>query len=762
MTAALLPASIATHCARSWVLAGRVQGVGFRPFVYRLAHDCGICGWVRNRSGQVEIFAQGDGASLERFGQRLLSDAPPLAQPQVLSSEHTPLLPLDEFSILPSTECAPAHVHLAPDYFTCADCLAELHNPGDRRYRYPFINCTQCGPRYTIIRRLPYDRANTTLAGFALCAQCRAEYQNPLDRRFHAEPLACPACGPQLSFKAAADKTIIGAAALAACVAALREGEIIAVKGVGGYHLLCDARSDAAVLRLRATKPRPHKPLAVMFPLHGADGLDAVREAAEVDAIAAQLLRDPMRPIVLVTQRSAANLSGHIAPGLDEIGALLPYSPLHHLLLEDFGAPLVATSANVSGEPVLTANEETQTRLAHVTDAFLHHDRPIQRPADDAVFRIIAGQPRPLRLGRGGTPLELELPFELSRPVLATGGHMKNTIALAWHNRVVISPHIGDLGTPRGLEVFEQVIEDLQTLYGVRAEKILCDAHPDYAGTRWARRWNRRSGLPLTQVWHHHAHASGVAGEFPAIKNWLVFTWDGVGLGEDGTLWGGEALLGGAGHWWRAASLRPFHLPGGERSAREPWRSALALCWESNQAWHNGPAEDTALLLHAWQRRINAPQTSAVGRLFDAAAALLGLVHTASFEGQGPMTLEAVSRAGAPPVNLPLQRNAHGLWRTDWAPLVPLLLDEHVAVAERASIFHASLAHALLQQARMLRDEHGVNDVGLSGGVFQNRILAEHALRLLQDEGFAVHLPRRVPCNDGGLSYGQIIEAAQH
>lgn len=757
MTAALLPASVTSHCARRWVLAGRVQGVGFRPFVYRLAHHCGLCGWVRNRSGQVEIFAQGDSASLERFGRRLLSDAPPLAQPRILSCEHTSAQALEQFSILPSAECAPTHVHLAPDYFICADCLAELHDPNDRRYRYPFINCTQCGPRYTVIRRLPYDRSNTTLAEFALCAPCRAEYQNPLDRRFHAEPLACPACGPQLSFKAAADETVTGAAALASCIAALRDGEIVAVKGVGGYHLMCDARNDAAVLRLRATKPRPHKPLAVMFPLHGADGLDAVREAAQIGAAAAQLLRDPMRPIVLVTQRSSANLSAHIAPGLDEIGALLPYSPLHHLLLEDFGTALVATSANVGGEPVLIANDDAQTRLAHVADAFLHHNRPIQRPADDAVFRVIAGQPRPLRLGRGCAPLELELPFELSRPVLATGGHIKNTVALAWRNRAVISPHIGDLATPRGLEVFEQVIEDLQTLYGVRAEKILCDAHPDYAGTRWA----RRRGLPLTQVWHHHAHASGVAGEFPAIKNWLVFTWDGVGLGEDGTLWGGEALLGGAGRWRRAASLRPFHLPGGERSAREPWRSALALCWESNHAWRNGPARDTALLRHAWQRRINAPQTSAVGRLFDAAAALLGLLENASFEGQGPMMLEAISGAGASPAALPLQRNAQGLWHTDWSPLVPLLLDGHIPVAERASIFHASLAHALLQQARVLRDECGVNDVGLSGGVFQNRILTEHALRLLQDDGFAVHLPQRVPCNDGGLSYGQIIEAAQ-
>ncbi|MFP5344878.1 MAG: carbamoyltransferase HypF, partial [Gammaproteobacteria bacterium] len=467
----------ASRQAKRWLLGGRVQGVGFRPFVYRLAQRYNLSGWVRNLCGRVEIVAEGHSAGLERFAHALLSEAPSLAKAEILSCEHLALTQDSAtFRILPSLTGAADSIHLPPDYFLCADCLAELQDPADRRYRYPFINCTQCGPRYTVIHALPYDRVNTTLAGFALCAACREEYDNPRDRRFHAEPLACPACGPQPSFhapgKTPVDET---PAALATCVAALREGRIVAVKGIGGYHLMCDARSDSAVQRLRASKPRPHKPLAVMFPLEGEDGLDGVRGHALVGTVEARALLDPARLIVLIKNHSQSGLSRYIAPGLDETGALLPYSPLHHILLEDFGAPLVATSANVSGEPVLTDNGEAQARLAHVADAFLHHNRPIARPADDAVVRVIAGKPRVLRLGRGLAPLELPLPFTLPHPLLACGAHIKNTVALAWNNRVVISPHIGDLGSARSLDVFEQVIADLQALYGIRAEILICD-----------------------------------------------------------------------------------------------------------------------------------------------------------------------------------------------------------------------------------------------------------------------------------------------
>lgn len=742
--------------ARQWLLTGRVQGVGFRPFVTRLAEHYLLSGWVQNRTGQVAIFAQGDAQTLADFETELLAAAPPLAQPRIEQRIETEPQPLQGFAILPSSSDAPASIHVPPDYFACDDCLRELRDSRDRRYRYPFINCTQCGPRYTLITRLPYDRPNTTLADFVLCEDCRAEYENPLDRRFHAEPVACPNCGPSLQYHAP-DSTLIGqsTAALAAAVAALRGGCIIAVKGVGGYHLMCDAGNSSAVERLRECKPRPHKPLAVMFPWRGVDGLDVVRAMLDPTEAQAELLRDPIRPIVLVRQHTRQLLSRHIAPGLNEVGAFLPYSPLHHLLLDDFAAPLVATSANISGEPVLTANAEVEQRLSHVAEAFLHHNRPIARPADDPVYRVIAGRARPLRLGRGNAPLELVLPYTLEQPLLAVGGHMKNTIALAWENRVVISPHIGDLDAPRSLAVFEQVIADLQALYQVRATRLVCDAHPGYASSRWA----QRSGLPVREVLHHHAHASALAGEYADVKQWLVFTWDGVGYGMDGTLWGGEALLGAPGRWQRAASFRPFRLPGGEQAGRAPWRSAAALCWECGIPWRND-IPGIALAQQAWNKQFNAPVTSAAGRLFDAAAALVGLIDTASFEGQGPMLLEAACAENATAVSLPLSCDEQGVWRSDWSPLLPYLLDAQRSVSERAMGFHASLAKALLDQACKLREAHGAFTIGLAGGVFQNRILTKLAITLLHEHGFDVRFGERIPCNDAGISFGQVIEVA--
>ncbi len=739
-----------------WVLGGRVQGVGFRPFVYRLAHRLGLSGWVLNRCGEVEILAQGSASALEAFGQALVGQAPPLAIPRLLSSEAWPVQTLTDFTVLPSNGSSPPRVQVPPDYFTCPDCLAELEDPGDRRYRYPFINCTQCGPRYTLIRRLPYDRSNTSMAGFPLCPACEREYRSALDRRFHAEPIACPACGPVLSYAVHSAPVVATAeAALQATLAALQAGRIVAVKGVGGYHLMCDARSSAAVRTLRDRKKRPHKPLAMMYPWRGSDGLNAVRQDLALTPVQAKLLASPMRPIVLVSRPDGAGLSGEIAPGLGEVGVMLPYTPLHHLLMEGHGGPLVATSANLSGEPVLTDNAEVGRCLGTVADAFLHHDRPIQRPADDPVFREIAGRMRPLRLGRGCAPAELDLDRRLPAPVLALGGQMKSTVALAWERRAVISPHIGDLDAPRSLQVFRQVLEDLQQLYGVRAEQVVCDAHPGYSSSRWA----RGCGLPVHRVWHHHAHASALAGEHPEIARWLVLTWDGVGLGEDGTLWGGETLLGAPGHWRRVATLRPFALPGGERAGREPWRSAAALCWETQTHW-SGLPRDATLLHQAWQRGLNCHRTSAAGRLFDAAAALLGLLQQASFEGQGPAMLEARANASAAPRELPLAIDERGLWVSDWAPLVPLLLDAGSSVAERAAAFHASLAAAIVAQVWSLRRTFAFDAVGLCGGVLQNRLLSELASTGLRSAGFEVRLTETLPCNDAGLSFGQVIEHA--
>ncbi len=821
MRRARLPLSVREtmpDVARKWVLGGRVQGVGFRPFVYRTAQRCGVHGWVRNSAGAVEILAQGEPERLDRFGRALLDNAPPLARPEILREDAVEPEAVQDFHIRPSAAARPDHVHVPPDQFACNECLAELADPHNRRYRYPFINCTQCGPRYTLIKRLPYDRTSTSMSGFSLCPDCAREYADPADRRFHAEPIACPRCGPQLEFRDPTHPSncASGADAFAAAIAALRSGRIVAVKGIGGYHLVCDAANSAAVVALRARKRRPDKPLAVMFPLD--PGLTSLCRSTRPSPLHATMLRDPIRPIVLVPKNDDGDLAPEIAPGSDEIGAMLPYSPLHHMLVADFGGPLVATSGNISGEPVLTEIQMVESRLGAIVDAFLHHDRLIVRPADDPVYRVIAGKARPVRLGRGDAPLEIDLPWSLPHPMLALGGHLKNTIALGWANRAVISPHLGDMDTHRGRKLLEQVAADLQSLYGVTAQEVLCDAHPGYATTRIA----ATLGLPTKRIYHHEAHASALAGEFAPAEDWLVFTWDGAGFGRDGTIWGGEAMLGRPGRWHRVATLRSFALIGGERAAREPWRSALALCWEAGREWCTCP-QDTAMLRHAWSRKLNCPRTSSIGRLFDGGAALLGLVTHATYEGQAPSHLEAAcasamacetivheakpsslsplvgeGRGGGSggfgtevpylptptpdpspqgggekkraspishhhairPVALSLCRRADGVLEADWAPLVERLQDESLSVPARAAMFHATLAELLLAQARAIRREYGVAHLGLAGGVFQNRVLCELISSAAEREGFAVHIPEKLPCNDAGLSFGQLIEAS--
>lgn len=754
--------------ARRWTLEGRVQGVGFRPFVSRLADDCGLDGWVRNRDGVVELHAEGTADALERFAGALLEQAPPLARIARCSATPAVCGAKPGFRILDSARglaAAPdsgpdaqrrAARSLPPDQGICDDCLAELRDPQARRYRYPFVNCTQCGPRYTIIRALPYDRPQTTMAGFALCAACEREYADPSNRRFHAQPLACADCGPQLSWHAGGVKLDGNEPALAACIAALRDGEIVAVRGIGGYHLYCDAGNDAAVARLRMRKQRPGKPLALMLPQLAGDPLAWLRRLAGADALQEAALLDAARPIVLLRRRAAAPLAAAVAPGLDEIGVMLPYSPLHHLLLDGFGKPLVATSANRSGEPVLCDALEAEAVLAAIADGFLHHDRPIERPADDTVLRPIAGRLRPLRLGRGTAPLERTLAVPLRRPLLGLGAFGKNTVTLAWGDRALTSPHVGDLRDRRGRERWRRTVADLQTLYGVRAEMLIGDAHPTFPSAEWL------GGSPLRTVLHHHAHASALAGEMGSgDETLLCFTWDGIGYGERGELWGGEALLGAPGRWRRVGSWRPLRLPGGDRAAREPWRIALACCWSAGRPPPALLPTVDPLLHAAFMRGFAAPESSAIGRLFDAAAALLGLVASTCYEAEAPMRLEALAGAyTGEPLSLPLQAGADGVWRSDWAPLLDQLLDARRSRAQRAADFHASLAGALTEQALRVRERHGPVRVGLTGGVFQNARLCADACAMLEAHGFEVLMPCALPTNDAALSFGQIVEAA--
>ena len=735
-------------------LSGKVQGVGFRPHIYRIATELGITGWARNLRGEVEIMASGTEQATALFMRRLIKEAPAVASPRISQRNETDsarLTATARFAILDSIHEEGENIHLPCDLDCCPRCLNELNDPTNRRYRYPFINCAECGPRYTAIIQLPYDRASTSMASFPRCAQCEKEYRNPADRRFHTEAISCSTCGPQLTFVAGNTRLNGTAGALIKTEQLLRAGKSIAIKGIGGYHLLCAASSDAAVARLRRQKGRPDKPLAVMF-----RNIDAVRRELLCDEITTALLCERSRPIVLCEKKGDTTLSTLVAPGLNQIGALLPYSPLHQLILNSADTALVVTSANISGEPVITEGDELEARSGDIADAFLHHDRPIIHSADDSLFQIIDKKPRPLRLGRGHAPLELTLPVTLDRPLLAVGGQMKNSIALAWDNRIVLSPHIGELDSPRSADLFRKTIDSLQRHYAVSAEGVICDAHPDHFSHRWA----ADNSLPVTRVYHHHAHASAIAAEQAFEESSLVFTWDGTGLGSDGTLWGGDALLGRPGMWQRVATMRPFRLPGGERTAREVWRCAASLCWHAGEAWANHP--QAALLLSAWKKGINAPFTSSVGRLFDGAASLLGLIDHTTFEGQAAMLLQASAENSPPPsaAPLPSTANSEGVLVSDWQPLLIPLQNQNKTVAQRAALFHSVLAHTICELAVEIRQQHGPFIVGLNGGVFQNRHLAEEAIALLEEQGFKVILPQQLLCNDGALCYGQIIEAA--
>ena len=738
------------------LIEGRVQGVGFRPFISRLAEDLGLCGWVLNDGGVVKVHVEGQISDLKMFQEALIDQAPPLALPSIGVSQAIPPEGFHHFEILKSRNDHQGDRVMAQDQGVCKPCLLELKDPQDRRYRYPFIHCTQCGPRYTVIHDFPYDRLNTVMADFPLCISCQKEYENPIDRRYHAEAMACPQCGPVLSYRKGTDGPfLLGEEALQAAIDALGAGDILAVKGMGGYHLMLDAHAEQSIERLRLRKNRPQKPLAVlvsealMEEHWPEDGTDARRLAREK-------LLSPERPIVLMPLGDRALFPAGIAPGLQEIGILLCSTPLQALLLDGVGRPLIATSGNISGEPVFIDPKAVDHRLLHVADGFLHHDRDILRPADDGVYRVIEGRPRPLRIGRGGAPLEWRLKRPLMEPLLAVGADLKNTFALCKADRVIVSPHLGDLGSPRGLEVFETRVKDFERLYGIEPRQVVVDQHPGY----FSRQWALDLGLPLISVGHHHAHASAVYGEWGGEGALLVFTFDGLGYGEDGTLWGGETLLGRPGCWERVGCPRSFHLVGGASASREPWRSALALLFETGRDSFRD-LDPKALVKTAWRLRINTHETTSVGRLFDAAAALMGLCMTSRYEGEAPMLLEALAEkmTGIEGLSLPIEEE-RGLYRWDWSPLIDPLMDEGRPLSERAGLFHETLARLIGRLALRIREGHeGITAVALTGGVFQNRFLTESAIGHLKAAGFKVFLPEIFPVNDGGISFGQVIEA---
>jgi hydrogenase maturation protein HypF len=767
---------------------GAVQGVGFRPFVYRLASELRLAGWVINDAQGVFIEVEGPLADLERFDARLRSERPPLALIQ--SVEATWLAPAgyDRFEIRHSRAGGTKTVLVLPDVATCADCRAEVFDPADRRRAYPFTNCTNCGPRFTIITALPYDRPNTTMREFVMCPACRAEYENPADRRFHAQPNACPVCGPHLALWSPSGEVVVGsddAAVIQRAADALRAGLILAVKGLGGFHLMVDARQATAVARLRERKRRPAKPLALM----ARDPAQASRLCV-VSPEAAAALAAPEAPIVLLPRRPAAPAADNIAPGNPTLGVMLAYTPLHQLLLDRLDFAVVATSGNLSDEPICIDEVEALRRLGHVADLFMVHNRPITRHADDSIVWIADGRTRLLRRARGYAPLPVFAPAPLPT-VLGVGAHLKNAVALSVDRQVFISQHIGDLETAEAMAAFERVIADLTRLYEATPAAIAHDMHPDYLSTRWAQAQASGDdgaaritwpGVRLVAVQHHHAHLAACLADNGTVGPALGVTWDGTGYGPGGTVWGGEFLFGDATGFRRVAHLRPFRLPGGEAAIHEPRRVALALLWELFGAAalerddlapvrSFAPAE-RRLLAQMLRREVNSPLTTSAGRLFDGVAALAGLQQQVSYEGEAAMALEfcadgAVSEAYPLPLVTPAGdggaaappgRKA-GTHVLDWGPLVLQVLDDvrdAVPAGVVAARFHNALVEAIAATARRV----GEPRVALSGGCFQNRWLVERAAARLRESGFEVLLHRQTPPNDGCISLGQVMVAA--
>jgi hydrogenase maturation protein HypF len=758
-------------------VTGTVQGVGFRPYVYRLAGELSLGGFVLNDTCGVLIEVEGSATVIDRFLERLPSEAPPLAVVEQMVFEDVPLSGDPDFAIRDSVGGEVPDAPVTPDTATCDDCLRELFDPSDRRYSYPFINCTNCGPRFTIVRGVPYDRPLTTMAAFKMCPQCRAEYDDPADRRFHAQPNACPVCGPSL--RLIGDHTP-SPDPLAATVAGLRAGAIVAIKGIGGYHLACLAGDERAVATLRARKHREDKPFALMAP-----SLDVARSLVTLGAPARALLTGRERPIVLAPRLPAAPVAESVAPGAPELGVMLPYSPLHHVLLADVGEALVMTSANVSDEPIAYRDDDALERLRGIADLFLVHDRPIQTRTDDSIVRVVGSRGTAkaataeksstiLRRSRGYVPSPLALPGTgTPRPLLACGAELKNTFCLARGGRAWVSHHIGDLENYETLRSFTEGIDHFGALFAVEPEVVAHDLHPEYLSTKYAL---EREGVELVGVQHHHAHLAACLaehGEIDPAHPALGAIFDGTGYGLDGTVWGGELLLADLRSFRRVGSLLPVALPGGERAIRQPWR--MACSWLS-AVFAGEPQVPPSLAgrvePRAWAQvhRLTvtgtaAPATTSMGRLFDAVAALAGIRTEVNYEGQAAIELEAACD--------PSERGSYPIELNGGRAGLPLVIDPRdtiraVAADVQAGLgpgviarrFHRTIARVTVEALVELATAHGTEVVVLSGGVFQSRLLLESVWGALTDAGLRVLVPERLPVNDGGISYGQAAVAA--
>lgn len=750
---------------------GVVQGVGFRPFCHALAARFGLVGHVGNDGAGVFLELEGGEDRVAAFLVSLEAEVPPLAS---IESVHVTTIPVQQerrFRILASVPAPGELTPVSPDVATCDDCLREMCDANDRRFRYPFINCTNCGPRYTIIRDLPYDRAQTTMAAFVMCDDCQREYDDPANRRFHAQPNACPACGPRICWRRTrGDEAhpMEGEAALEAAFEVLHGGGVVAVKGIGGFHLACDATNSAAVRELRSRKRRTDKAFALL-----ASDISHVRRFADLSPAEETLLIARERPIVLLQRRtaSASAIVAEVAPGQSTLGVMLPHSPLHHLLAA-FG-PMVLTSGNLSEEPIARANDEALERLASLADGFLLHDRAIHVVCDDSVVRVHEHRELPLRRSRGYAPYPVRLPAP-APSVLAVGGELKGTACLTRDHYAFLTPHIGDVGNLETLAALERACDHLERLFRVTPSRIACDMHPGYLSTQWGRRLATERGIPLVEVQHHHAHLAALMAEhgLGADDAVLAFTFDGTGYGTDGTVWGGEVLLGGYNGYERVAHLAPTPLPGGDAAIRRPARVALAQLWAAGETWeatHAGTAlstEELRILRTQLERQINCVDTTSMGRFLDAAASLAGGRHTVTYEGQAAIEFEALARAGNTPESpyaFGLEVGADGAIVLDGAPILRGVAADAARgreIRDIARAVHVAVAAAVVDVASTVRASRGVNVVGLTGGVFQNVLLLSLAQDRLRGAGFEVLAHHQVPPNDGGLALGQAMVAA--
>jgi hydrogenase maturation protein HypF len=733
---------------------GVVQGVGFRPFVHTLAGRFQLAGCVGNDTQGVFIDAEGAREAITRFLTALRSDAPRLAEiERVTVAEQRPRGDAG-FTIVASDGAGKRRTLVSADSATCPACLAELADPADRRYRYPFLNCTDCGPRFTIVRDVPYDRPNTTMAGFPMCAACAREYHDPTDRRFHAQPVCCPVCGPRARLDDAAGHALDGDP-LARAAELLREGAVLAVKGLGGYHLAADASSEAATATLRARKHREDKPFAVMVPT-----VEAARALCEVDPTAERLLCGHRRPIVLLPRRQDAHVAAAVAPGTTQLGVMLPYTPLHHILLSDLASPIVLTSGNVSDEPIAFRDDEARARLGGIADAHLTHDRPIHVRTDDSVTSSWRGRELPQRRARGYAPEPIALPWEFPRPVLACGAELKNTICLAKSRHAFCSPHIGDLRNYQTLRAFTASIEHLGRLFDITPRAVAHDLHPEYLSTKHAL---DMAGVDLVSVQHHHAHIASCLADNGIVGPVIGVAFDGAGYGTDGTIWGGEFLIAGLTGFRRAGHLEPVPMPGGDAAVAQPWRMAASYLSRSECDAVAGLAVARRHVRH-WRPVVtmarsgwNAPLTSSAGRLFDAVAAILDVRDTVTYEGQAAIELEQRAEVDEH-TSYPVAIGDGDPLRVDGPGLVAEVVDDlraGTAAATVAARVHNTVATAIVRVCRMLAARTGLRTVALSGGVFGNRLLLDRTAGGLESDGFTVLTHSRVPCNDGGISLGQ-------